>query len=348
MEQQERERAGRSAQGLVDELAEQGVVGVAATWVDNSGVTRVKAVPLHRLPSAAAWGIGASPVFDAFLVDDSIISGRYAGGPVGDLRLHPDLGRLTVLAEQPGWAWAPADRYTQDGEVHPQDQRSLARRAVADWPPPASPPRRRSRSSGRSARQARERLRTCCAGSGLRLHPVVGASDYVRDLLVALDRQGIDVDQIHPEYGAGQFEVSVAAEDPVGAADTLVLVRETVRATERTARHARIVLAEGARRRRRQRRARAPVDLARRAEPVHWRRQQHGLTDDAAAFTAGILDPAAGPAGDRRAVGRQLSAADPAALGRRFPGMGAGEPRDGAARRDGIDRATRAERPISR
>ena len=30
------------------------------------------------------------------------------------------------------WAWAPADRYTQDGVVHPQDQRSLARRAVAD------------------------------------------------------------------------------------------------------------------------------------------------------------------------------------------------------------------------
>lgn len=38
------------------------------------------------------------------------------------------------------------------------------------------------------------------------------------------------MEQIHPEYAAGQFEISVAAEDPVGAADTLVLVRETVRA----------------------------------------------------------------------------------------------------------------------
>ena len=113
------------------ELAERGVVGVAATWVDNSGVTRVKAVPLAKLETAARWGIGASPVFDAFLPDDSIVAGRVAGGPVGDLRLHPDLDRLVVLAAQPGWAWAPAVRYQQDGEVHPQDQRSRRSTAVA-------------------------------------------------------------------------------------------------------------------------------------------------------------------------------------------------------------------------
>ncbi len=43
------------------------------------------------------------------------------------------------------------------------------------------------------------------------------------------------VEQIHPEYSPGQFEVSVAAADPVAAADDLVLVRETIRAV--TARH---------------------------------------------------------------------------------------------------------------
>ena len=290
MEQQEREQQGAAAESVVAQLAEQGVVGVAATWVDNSGVTRVKAVPLRRLPSAAAWGIGASPVFDAFLVDDSITSGRYAGGPVGDLRLHPDLDRLTVLAEQPGWAWAPADRYTQDGAVHLQDQRSLAKRAVADLA-----------AAGFTAKAAVEvEWAVGDAGSGQDFVPAVQGpgygytrlserSDYLRDLLVALERQGVDVDQIHPEYGAGQFEVSVAAEDPVAAADTSVLVRETVRAT--SARHGMRasfspkVLADGV------------------GNGGHWHlsvwrgeqnlftggAQQHGLSDDAAAFTAGIL-----------------------------------------------------------
>ncbi len=290
MEQQERDQQAVAAEGLVDQLDQQGVVGVAVTWVDNSGITRVKAVPLGRLSSAAAWGIGASPVFDAFLVDDSIVSGRYAGGPVGDLRLHPDLERLTVLAEQPGWAWAPADRYTQEGGVHPQDQRSLAKRAVAELT-----------AAGLTAKAAFEvEWAVGEAGAGGAFVPAVDGpaygftrlserSDYLRDLLVAFNRQGVAVDQIHPEYGAGQFEISVAAEDPVGAADTLVLVRETVRAT--TARHGMRasfspkVLAEG-------------VGNGGHVHLSVWRdgqnlftggSQQHGLTDEAAAFTAGIL-----------------------------------------------------------
>jgi glutamine synthetase len=290
MDRVHRDQQAAAAEGLVDRLAAQGVVGVAVTWVDNSGVTRVKAVPLRKLPSAAAWGIGASPVFDAFLLDDSITAGRYAGGPVGDLRLHPDLARLTVLAEQPGWAWAPADRWTQEGTVHPQDQRSLARRAVDVL-----------REAGLEARMAFEiewALGVAAPGNDFvpaALGPAYGQtrlveqSDYLRDLLVALDREGVEVDQLHPEYAAGQFELSVRAEDPVGAADTLVLVRETIRAASL---------------RRGLRASFSPKVLAGgvgNGGHVHlslWRDganlftggpQQHGLTDEAAAFTAGIL-----------------------------------------------------------
>lgn len=229
MDQAERERQGDLARRVRDELVEQGVVALATTWVDNSGVTRVKAVPIQRLEHAASWGIGASPVFDAFLPDDSIVAGRYAGGPVGDLRLHPDLDRVVVLAEQPGWAWAPANRYQQDGVVHPQDQRSIAQAATAALT-----------ESGYTARMAFEIEWTLSAtepdftpaarGPAYGYTRLIEQSDYLRDLLIALDRQGVTVEQIHPEYGSGQYEISVAAEDPVAAADTCVLVRETIRA----------------------------------------------------------------------------------------------------------------------
>jgi glutamine synthetase len=59
---------------------------------------------------------------------------------------------------------------------------------------------------------------------------LIDRSDFLRDLLRALAAQGIDVEQIHPEYAAGQFEVSVVPKDPVGAADDTVLVRQTIRA----------------------------------------------------------------------------------------------------------------------
>src|SRR5690606_31762912 len=112
-----RARARLGARGSSESrrLAGLGIVAVALTWVDISGITRTKTVPVERLQDAAAWGVGMSPVFDAYLLDDTIVSGRHAGGPVGDLRLHPDLDRLVPLAALPGWAHAPAFRYAQDG-----------------------------------------------------------------------------------------------------------------------------------------------------------------------------------------------------------------------------------------
>jgi glutamine synthetase len=284
----DRDRRAAQARELTSGLRERGVVAVAATWVDHSGITRVKAVPLARLEHAAGWGIGASPVFDAFLTDDSIVSGRFAGGPVGDLRLHPDLDRLVVLDQQPGWAWAPADRFTQEGTEHPQDQRSVARRAVASLA-----------ERGLSAQVAfevewavglpGEQFRPAVTGPAYGYTRIVEKSDYLRDLLTAFERQGVTVEQIHPEYASGQYELSVAVEDPVGAADTLVLVRETIRAC--STRHGLAASFS----------PKIEAVGAGNGGHVHlslWRdganlfaggTQRFGLTDEAAAFTGGIL-----------------------------------------------------------
>jgi glutamine synthetase len=62
---------------------------------------------------------------------------------------------------------------------------------------------------------------------------MVELSDYCRDLLTALAAQSVDVLQLHPEYAAGQFELSAQPLDPVAAADQVLLVRETVRAVSR-------------------------------------------------------------------------------------------------------------------
>jgi glutamine synthetase len=235
MDLRERNARQAAAEKAVEELAGIGVVGVVLPWVDTSGITRMKSVPLAALPRAAAWGVGMSPVFDGFLLDDAIVAGRFAGSAVGDLRLHPDLTRLTLLAGQPGWAWAPVDRYTQDGAPHVQCSRSLLRRLVAELA-----------GEGLSVRAAFEVEWVVSVAAGLPGDPDafvpalsgpaygltrhVEVSDYARDLLEALDAQHVRVEQFHPEYAAGQLEVSVAAEDPVGAADTTLLVRATIRA----------------------------------------------------------------------------------------------------------------------
>ncbi len=215
---------------LAEELAGGGVAAIALTYVDNSGITRVKAIPPARLEATVSHGAGMSPVFDVFLLDDSITASRTSTGPVGDLCLYPDLARLVTLAAQPGWAWAPVVRRRQSGEVHPLCQRTFAKRMTA-----------LAAGVGLSAQMSFEVEWTLDAATGDEVAPaavgpaygmtrVIERSDYLADLLGALNAEGVSVQQVHPEYAAGQFEVSIAANDPVGAADDQVLTRQTLRA----------------------------------------------------------------------------------------------------------------------
>ncbi|MFE7319110.1 glutamine synthetase [Streptomyces sp. NPDC057555] len=229
-----------SARQSAARLDAEGVGNIALTWVDNAGISRVKTIPARRLTDVVERGVGMSPVFDVFTSDDAITASDHLGGPDGDLRLFPDLDRLTTLAGQPGWAWAPVDRYDQLGQPHPACQRLFARR-MAD----------RAAAAGLDLRMGFETewvvtrtpqgpadaevLDYPCAGPAYGMARVVELSDYLRDVTEALTVQGVEVLQIHPEYAPGQFEVSTAAGDPVRAADDVVLVRETIRAV--SARH---------------------------------------------------------------------------------------------------------------
>jgi glutamine synthetase len=227
------EREARSAQAerlVRTTLVERDVGMVATTFVDNSGITRVKSVPASRLPQLAAWGVGASTSFDYFRFDDWLAAPPGGTAPVGDLRIIPDLRRLVPLAAQPGWAWTPGDRYRQDGEPHDCCNRLVLQRLVDD-----------AAAEGMEIKAAFEIEWVISAGDGddfvsaavgpaYGISRLVGVSDYARDLIATLSAEGIKVEQFHPEYAAGQLELSVAAESPVDAADTSVLVRSTIRA----------------------------------------------------------------------------------------------------------------------
>jgi len=210
-----------------EELSAAGVAAIAVTWVDNVGVTRAKAVPTARLAHAVAWGVGMSAVHDVFQVDDSITTSHYIGGPVGDVRLHPDVGALAVLSAQPGWAWAPGDRWTQAGRSYPPDQRTFARRMV-----------RVAAEAGLTLRMGFELEwylahpdgSPAAAGPAYGMTRLMEVADYGRDLLAALAAQEVPIELYHPEYATSQFEISIGPADPVAAADRVILTRETVRA----------------------------------------------------------------------------------------------------------------------
>jgi glutamine synthetase len=222
-------------------LEEAGVVAVALGFVDAAAIVRVKTIPVERFASVAASGVGLSVLFNAAMSNDEFaLSDGFIDGPTGDLRLRPDPAATVPLAAMPGWAWAPVDQYTQEGEPFAACPRAFVRRMVEAYA-----------HQGLAVRAAYEFEFTAGTmgedGGFEPAHQGPGYSDialvanhpFALDLITTMRVQGLDLQQFHPEYGDGQFELSIAPNDPLSAADDAMVVRQTVRAVAK--RHGMVV-----------------------------------------------------------------------------------------------------------
>ena len=277
-------------------LAAANVEAVALAFVDPAGVTLVKTVPVGRFVDAVRFGIGLSPVFSVFLMDDQITSSPHIGGPTGDTRLMPDPAATIPLAASPGWAIAPVDQLDQEGEPFPACPRTFARRMLD-----------RLGSLGFELRGSYEvefflgtrgpfgaEDEDPAPAHGGPAYGAIALSDiepFATDLIRAFEAQGTGVMQFHPEYSRGQVELSIPHGPGISTADTNLVVRHTVRAIARA--HG---LAASF----------APVvfpGLVGNGQHLHlslWDRGgknlfqggrgPEGMTREAEAFTAGVLD----------------------------------------------------------
>jgi glutamine synthetase len=199
-----------------DRLADADVRLLSGSVVDPAGVIRAKHVPLHRASVFHVAGMGASPSWNVFCVDNAIaFTPRF--GVVGDLRLRADVTALRVLGA--GLAWAPAEMFDQDGAPAPVCTRGLLRKIQAGLA-----------ERGLEARLGSEleMVLTPRPGPGWSaygLGAVLDVEPFVLDLLADADRAGLPIEQIHAEYGDSQLEISVRPTDPLLAADHVVLTR---------------------------------------------------------------------------------------------------------------------------
>jgi len=198
---------------------------VVVHFVDNAGIARCKTIRPDRWPSAVRHGLGASPVFGVFQGNDRIAPCEGLDSPVGDLRLHPDPGSVVVAR---GLAYAAGELFDQEGRPWPVCARGFLRRMVGE----AAQLRLTLRmayelewyaaSPGRGDAPAND-------GPAYGLAALARSGPYLWDIADALEGGPIQVEQLHPEYGAGQLEISIGATDPLAAADQAVTVRHVVR-----------------------------------------------------------------------------------------------------------------------
>ena len=217
----------------VEDVLEQAEVAglrlVRFLWCGNDGTVRAKASGRHGLRARLESGIGLTVAMQAMNSLDQLqpVEGL---GPVGEVRLVPDLETFRVLPYAPRTGGALVDLVGLDGAPAPECPRSFLKRMAT-----------------RLAERGRARLEVAFENEFTLALPVGGgfapvdsslcfstigmtaAQAYVDALADALEQQGIHLEQYYAELGHGQQEISTAHAPALRSADEQVLVRETIR-----------------------------------------------------------------------------------------------------------------------
>ena len=195
------------AAAAIAQLEADGVATLIGTVVNPAGLTHAKTVPLRRMGTFADPGLGASPVWHVFAIDQTGIVFGDAIGVVGDQRIRIDLSALRILGD--GLAWAPGAFFNQDGSPDPYCSRGALQRVEE-----------RLTNAGLDTVVGHEMEFVLVDLDGGRLPSrmwaqyglagVLEFEGFVRDVTDAATASGVAIEQFHPEYGMNQFEISLA------------------------------------------------------------------------------------------------------------------------------------------
>ncbi|MBI1800291.1 MAG: glutamine synthetase [Chloroflexi bacterium] len=217
------------AQTVEAQARNAGVRLVRFLYCDNGGAIRGKATHVNHLAERIHSGIGLTVAMQAMNMLDQLqdIPGM---GAVGEIRLIPDPATFTLLPYAPHSATLLCDMVRLDHEPWAACPRSflkrvLARaedmgiRVLATFENEFMLARRRADGSAEPFDES-----LCFSSVGM-----ANAAGVIDEIVLALEQQGISVEQYYPELGHGQQEMPLSPAWGVRAADQQVLFRETAR-----------------------------------------------------------------------------------------------------------------------
>ncbi|HTU87733.1 MAG TPA: glutamine synthetase family protein [Solirubrobacteraceae bacterium] len=218
-----------TADDVVATADDVGLRLVRFLWCGNDGTIRAKASGRHGLAERLSAGIGLTVAMQAMNSLDQLqpVPGM---GPVGEVRLLPDLDTFRVLPYAPRTGAVLTDHMRLDGTPAPACQRSFLKRMEGALA--------RQGLGLRAAFENEFSLATVFEDAYVPIDSALcfstigmnAAQDCIDDLAGALEAQRIPLEQYYAELGHGQQEISTGHAPAVQAADEQLLVRETIRA----------------------------------------------------------------------------------------------------------------------
>jgi glutamine synthetase len=213
---------------VVRKADKEGLRLIRFLWCGNDGTVRAKASSRHGLDGRLASGIGLTVGMQAMNGLDQLqpVDGM---GPVGEVRLVPDLDTFRALPYAPHLGAVLTDHIALDGLPAPVCQRSFLKRMEARLAERGLV--LRASFENEFSLATREDRRYVPLDSGLCFSTIAAAAsqDYVDELAAGLEAQGIPLEQYYSELGHGQQEISTGHAPALQAADEQLLVRETIR-----------------------------------------------------------------------------------------------------------------------
>ena len=225
-----------------DWLEWRGIEDIECITPDQAGVARGKMMPSKKFTSNTSLAL-PSAVFMATISGGYPEDGNGFAYPEddGDLKLMPDLSTLTVVPwEEDPTAQVICDLVHQDGRFVEFTPRNVLKRVVhlyaedglrpvvapeiefylvrknPDPDYPLTPP------VGRSGR-------AIGGGAGYSIAGVNEFDELIDDIYHFSESQGLEIDTLIHEEGAGQLEINLRHGDPVELADQVFMFKRTIR-----------------------------------------------------------------------------------------------------------------------
>jgi glutamine synthetase/predicted TIM-barrel fold metal-dependent hydrolase len=212
---------------------------IRISWVDYTAMTRMRMIPYRKfitnLQERKSPDIGITKACLGVLQTDVVV----AGSATGEYRVHPDFSSLKH-GPMDGQVNMYADFREKDGSDVALCPRSLLHRAVAAATAQdlrilvgfeiefvlmdRREPSQESPSKYTVINNDGHAWSTTQYSADPRVHTLLS------DMVSELEREGIYVEQIHPEVAPGQFELILPPYEPVEACDTLLHTKEVMSA----------------------------------------------------------------------------------------------------------------------
>lgn len=227
---------------VLEWLAYRGIEDIECITPDQAGVARGKMMPSKKFTSDTSLAL-PSAVFMATISGDYPEDGNGFAYPEndGDLRLEPDLSTLCVVPwEDDPTAQVICDLVYQDGQRVDYTPRNVLRKVVNAYTemglkpvvapeiefylvqknpdpdyPLISPVGRSGRAIG--------------GGQGYSIAGVNEFDELIDDIYHFSEAQGLEIDTLIHEEGAGQLEINLRHGDPIKLADQVFTFKRTIR-----------------------------------------------------------------------------------------------------------------------